>query len=431
MLKEGYSKMLKDQLQKKFVKDSAWLLFSQAVLAVCGLVLNIIITKQYGISSFGNFSIALKIYLVGSIVASFGLGIPALKYSAQFSGNREMMDKTMSASIQLTLISSVVVGLLAFASITLLASFFGDKTLESVLFAFFLALPFYSMNKVLALILNGQRDIKTVAMIQVLRWALILSLISFFIFLLHLELSAALLSFPATEFVLMAGTWIYRKKYFTFSFRTDRTWLKETFSFGGKSMLSSGLSDLNSYLDVFLLGYFADSRVTGIYSFAADIAKNLIVVSDIFMTGFNPLISSHHSNNQLHELKEKIRQVRNITYIIYLPLIAAAITIYWFLIKFMHAGIEESFVPFIILSLGILLFSGLKPFTAILELAGFPGEKLKMNLLLIIANALLLLILAQLWNINGIALATSISYVVSIILLNWFTQRKLNISLIG
>lgn len=424
-----YIEFSKEFFRKKFVKDSVWLLASQIVLAVCGFSLNILITKYYGISTFGSFSIAFKIYLIASIFSSFGISVSALKYSAQYAGNPEMLNKSISAAMMFVIVSSLLVTLLAIFLIPAFSFFFNDNSLNGLLLVFFSALPFYSLNKVLALVLNGQRDIIALSVTQILRWILLIVVISIVIFLLHFELTVALLAFPATEFLLLVPTWIYSKKYFSFSFRNEKKWLLEHFSFGGKSMFSYGISDINNYLDVFIIGYFTGNRMVGIYSFASDITKNLIVVADIFLANFNPIIATFYSTKQLKELKKLIKKIRNITYLIYIPLIISAIAVYFLIIKFIGAELEESMLPFIILSIGTFFLSGFKPFNAILELAGFPGTKLKMNILIIVVNFLLLLVFINIWGINGVALATTLSYIVSVFLLHWFSVKKLNISL--
>lgn len=194
-------------------------------------------------------------------------------------------------------------------------------------------------------------------------------------------------------------------------------------------MFSYGISDINNYLDVFIIGYFTGNRMVGIYSFASDITKNLIVVADIFLANFNPIIATFYSTKQLKELKKIIKKIRNITYLIYIPLIISAIAVYFLIIKFIGAELEESMLPFIILSIGTFFLSGFKPFNAILELAGFPGTKLKMNILIMVVNFLLLLVFINIWGINGVALATTLSYIVSVFLLHWFSVKKLNIPL--
>lgn len=425
-----YIAFLKDIFRKKFVKDSIWLLVSQATLALCGFSLNVLITEKFGVASFGNFSMALKIYLIASIFTSLGVGVSGIKYSAQYAGNREMLDKTMSAAMMVVIISALVITALLFFLLPIFGIFLNNISLKEILLILFTALPFYSINKLLILIINGQRDIVAVSIIQVSRWLLLIGMIIISVFLFDFNLSNSLIAFPITEIILVIATWIYSLRYFSFSFRNEISWLKEHFSFGGKSMFSYAISDITNNLDVFMIGYFFNSRQVGIYCFAADIAKNLLVISEIFSANFNPLITSLYFTKRYHELKNHIRNIRNLTFILYIPIILLACAIYYMIIQLMP-DVRDSFIIFIILSTGIFFLSGFRPFNAILELSGFPGAKLFLNSIIMAVTLLLVIFFINFGDINGVAVAIGISYIVNVLLLNAFSRKKLGISLIN
>lgn len=430
MIKQtGNIEFVRSIFQKKIAKDSLWLLASQVVLAVFGIFLNIIITKYFGIATFGTFSIAIKTYLIVSIFSTFGVGVSALKFSAQYADQRAMLDKSMSAALVVVLISSMLVILVLFFAMPLFSMAFSNISLNDLLEVFFIAIPFYSLNKVLSLILNGQRDIKAVSVIQISRWLLLISLISISIFVLQKDLTFVLLAFPVTELIILSGAWLYCKKYFSFSFSADKNWIKEHFVFGGKSMLFTAFTDLNNYLDVFLIGFFCGSKSVGVFSFAADAAKNLVVIADIVLTSLNPIISQLFHQNRLEELRGTIRKIRNITYLIYIPLCIGAVLVYVLLVNWLGVGLSESMVPFLVLTSGVFLFSGIRPFISILEFAGFPGEKLKLSVFVMLINFILLVLFINVWGVVGAALAFVFTNLISAILLNWLSVKKLDISL--
>lgn len=421
----SYSEML----NKKFVRDGVWLALSQVLLALCGLLINVLLTREFEVAGFGHFSLGLKVYLIVSLLAVFGCGSSMVKHVAQYKKEPEMLKECINSAMHMGLYSSLFFTLIAWAGVPLIVNLFDEPEL-AILYWFLPGIPLFTVNKILSGILNGMRSIKALALIQGLRWIVLTLFIIYFIYFGKNELEMMALAFGLTELILLPIGIRSTKKYYRFTFRPSDRWLRRHFSFGGQSMLSTALIDLYNYADVFMLGYFLNAQSVGLYVFASDIAKNLLALANIIQVNFNPIISELWHKNKITQLKAHMKRIRKLSFLIYLPLIVFSIAGYYLFIQyFMEKELMESMFPFTILSAGILLLALFKPFFSLPELTGHPGDNLLINIIVLVLNIILNYAFIFVWDINGVAMATVFSYLFSILLLYIFVKRRLSINI--
>ena len=64
---------IKNIVNYKFVQDSAYTFVSYMILAISGIIANILIGNAYGASGIGIFNQTVAIYMIFSLAAIFGL----------------------------------------------------------------------------------------------------------------------------------------------------------------------------------------------------------------------------------------------------------------------------------------------------------------------------------------------------------------------
>ncbi len=418
-----------DFYKKKFVKDGLWLGVSQVILAISGILINIILTQQYGASGFGIFSIGLKVYLILSLLAVFGCGSSVIKHVSQYKDNQREVDQIISSALILSLIASSMVAIMAYFLSPSLLHLFG-LTNHQILLYFLPGIPLFTMNKVLLGVLNGKRKIKHLSILQSLRWALILLLVLVAILLNKVEIQQIAIVFPISEAILFPFCWWSARNEFTFSFSPVKNWYRKNVVFGGQVMFSSAIIDLYTYTDVFMIGIFMNTKAVGIYAFASDICKNLLSLANLIQINLNPIISELWHKGEVVKLKNHIRRVRKTTHLIYIPIVLLAVFGYvLFVTHFMGEEFNASILPFIILSGGVFLLSGFKAIYSLPELTGYPGDNLLINFTILLVNILLNYVLLQIWSLDGVALATCISYFTSVVLLYALVKKRLSINI--
>ena len=70
-----------------------------------------------------------------------------------------------------------------------------------------------------------------------------------------------------------------------------RSAMGESFRFGNKALTGNFLLDINTRVDVFLLGILLNDRAVGLYSFAATVAEGAMQLPVLLRNNINPVLS--------------------------------------------------------------------------------------------------------------------------------------------
>lgn len=293
-------------------------------------------------------------------------------------------------------------------------------------------LIFFSINKVLLGFINGLRKMKFYAVTQSIRW-IILLLLTFIISSYSRNLSFVVISFPLTEVIIFIVLISQSKKFFEFRFTQVLSRMKEHLFFGGKSVLTESLSEVNSQVTVLLIGYFLTDQDAGNYSLAFNIARGFLMITAIIQLNFNPIIANLWAKHRLSELEDLFHKIRKTSIMFMLPVLFLAALIYPVFIQFFMknpSSYHPSILMFFILLIGIGVISPFYSVGAIFTMTGYPGEQFKIMLIIFFINICMNIVLIQKFKVIGAAISTSALYVLSTVLLILFVKKKLGIHLV-
>jgi O-antigen/teichoic acid export membrane protein len=227
---------------------------------------------------------------------------------------------------------------------------------------------------------------------------------------------------------------IYAIRFFKISIHNGfRNWLSENYRFGNKALLGNFLLDINTKVDVFMLGIFLTDSMVGIYSIAATIAEGFLQLPLLMRNNINPVITKAHTKKGFDILKQVIRKSKKGFYKIIALLGLASIAGFpLFLIVF---GIKEDFYLiwsiYAVLTLGVIITGGYLPFQMIFNQLGHPLIQTLFIFLLFISNVIMNAIFIPLTGVIGAAIGTSVSMIIQIIIMKYLvkriTQNKLSI----
>ncbi|NQU82924.1 MAG: oligosaccharide flippase family protein [Parcubacteria group bacterium] len=416
----------------KFGKDVAWYVASLITLAVCGVALNILIAWVYGASVLGAFNQVYAVYILLSQLAVFGIHFSVLKNISQFRAEKALCSKIISSALVITLLLSVLIILVSFG----LRGWIGD-ILQSPMVASGLkyALPgllFFALNKVLLAVLNSTRQMKAYAVGLGLRYVLMLC---FLIGLILFKASGNILPllFTASECILFFWLLSYVGRIYPFvGFSKWSGWFKKHFLFGLRAFGGGALSEINTRVDVLMLGFFTGDSIVGIYSLAAILAEGLLQLTVAFRANVNPILSKLYFEKGANELKKIIKQGIKMCYPVMAGVGTLAIIAYPLLIR-LFLGADNVFMlswpVFFILTLGIMASAGYMPFSMLLNQTGFPGSQTTLRALVLLTNIILNLALIPILGMYGAAIATSFSFVVLMGFLKLFVNHQLKIKI--
>jgi len=418
-------------LTGKFSRDVSWNLASFVFLGLSGILLNIIVGRFYGAEILGVFNQVFAIYIFLSQLAVFGLRFSVLKHVAEFSDDQQACNAIISSAIAVSALCAGVVSGISW----LLSDWFGSIfNSPRVAQGWLIVLPgffCFALNKVLMGVLNGFREMKAYAFATGSRYILmVIMLIGCVLF--KAPGYAITLAISWGEIILLfALLWTTRRLYRPVWITRWSGWGRRHFVFGAKSFLSGTLAELNTRVDVIMLGYFTTDRAVGIYSMAALIVEGFMQVLIVVRDNLNPLLTKYATQNRKEELKQMTRRGLIILYPAVTLLGLIAVLVYPYFIKFFVADQEFliGWLPFGILMAGLVLASGYLPFNMFLVQAGFPGLHTFFEIMIVGSNIVLNALFIPRWGLYGAAAATALSFILSVAYLKLLVKKRLDLKI--
>ena len=419
----------KEDLSSKFGQDILWNIASYGVMAVSGVAINVIIWLAYSPDVLGVFNQVFAVYVIASQFAVAGIHLSVVKYVAQYSSQVEIYRAVNTAAILLATViagfSAILLWILSEPIGILLNS---PEVARGVVYIS-PALFFFSINKVLLSILNGLSRMKLYAIFQALRYLLIVGAL---ITLILREVPSVVLPFAFTiaEGILLfcLSVSLFRE-FLVPPFGVLQRWVLNHLEFGLKGFGSNVLLQMNTRVDVLVLGYFMTDYYVGIYSLVAMLIEGIYQFLIVLRTVYNPRLVKLIIEQRTEQLKSMIKSGVRITY--RFMIIGGVIAVLLYPIGVLISENPQDFLRswpiFAILMSGIVLSSGYIPFGQILVQAGRPGLHTIMTLLLVFFNFTLNMLLIPALGIIGAAAATALAHVLGLLLLKIFTRRILQI----
>lgn len=418
----------------RFTRDVIWNVASLVVLGVSGLVINSLILAARGAEDLGIFNQVFAVYIVVSQLAVGGIQFSTLKYCSSAQNNLVECAQITSSAIML-------VGFIALpicAALYFLSGFIG-KILESpsVAFGINYALPglfFFALNKVIIMALNGLRHMRAFAVFQSLRYVLILASVTLVLALdwpgyrlpLSLTLSEIIL------FLVLMG-YLHIKLFpieISFS-KAMRNWFRQHISFGTRGFLSGVLTEMNTRVDVLMVGYFMSDMWVGVYSFGAIFAEGFAQLCTVMRQNLDPLIGQAFATGKKEQITELAGKVRKrfwpLMSLLGLVLVTGFPALIWLLAR--ETVVWQSWGVFTILVAGIVISSSYRPFIGLLLQGGRPGMFTIIMAGSVLLNALLNFLLIPWLGINGSALATACVFVMEALTVALLARRVFGLAL--
>lgn len=209
-------------------------------------------------------------------------------------------------------------------------------------------------------------------------------------------------------------------------------WISKHLSFGLRSFGAGVFVELNTRVDVLVIGFFLSDHAVGVYTYGAIFAEGFMQFIVIKRNILNPFIGKHLMKKDRSEFRkwlptQQVRVILIMAVLFVVCLIAEEGIRYFFLDPQVFAGGAQ---VFLILSLSMLAVSWVISFDGTLIQAGFPGTHTLTILGATFSNFLLNLMMVPWLGIMGAAFATAISVILGAALMVYLVRRRVNLSLI-
>lgn len=421
-------------LQNKLSADIIWTMGSFVILAASGIIINLLVTWFRDVAALGVFNLAYAVYIISSQIAVLGLHYSVMRHAALYVDQHHERNKLMYTACLVSVFLGVVAALVTYFIAPFLGELFHSSPTGQAIKYSSLGLLIFPLNKVLMAFLNGLRAMKAYSIIQSLRYLAVMVWV--------VGVAASSYAFEymtygffAAEFITTCTCLAYllHKKCFAIKFQCFCTdWVKKHFTFGGKSLLAGMFVELNSRIDVLLLGVFLSEKMVGIYSFVAMLVDGLYHMIVVVRTNFNPVLVGVVRDHQFKEAKKLLKTAKTYVYPAAGFLSICIIGAFWILshIIMPTKGLEEGMICLMVLCTCLTFISAFIPFDNLLMSSGLPGFQTIQHLVVIVSNILLNLLLVPIYGINGAAIATGMSYISGIMALVIFTRYFLGWNLL-
>lgn len=420
--------LLRDSLSRhKLTRDIAWSMGSFFILAISGIVINIVVTAVRDAAALGVFNLAYAVYIVVSQFAVWGIHYSVLRYSAFYAQDLEQRSRMLVTAGAMSLVLGAFFATAIYLAEPLLsAAFDSQQTGRAIQYAAF-GLVVFPLNKVLLAYLNGLREMKAFSILQGLRYSTVMVVVSV-VAVSDLDNAVMTLGFLVAEMLTASlALWLIARSHLARLGTVSLSWVKRHFVFGSKGLLGGMFAEVNSRIDVLLIGFFLDERSTGIYSFAAMLVDGLYHVLAMIRINFNPLLVAAVRDQNWAQAGELRRQSSRFVRPVVIALSALLVVSYAVLSLWVvpGKGLMEGFWSLLVLLLGLNIIAVLVPFDNLMVVSGHPGYQAAQQVSTVTVNALVAVAFIPWFGIEGAALGTATSYLAGMTLLYLFTRRLL------
>lgn len=409
-------------------RDIAWNVAPVVLLAVVGLALQLLIGRWWDEAALGAFNLVSSAFFIAGVVGACGLQFSVLRAVA---ADREhvapIVVGALAPSFALALAATGAFLLLARPTAMLVGS---EAVYEGMLWAA-PGVFCFSINKVLLGVVNGLRRMRAFAIYTSLRYLLIAA---------GLVLARAL-DWPAaqlgaiwtiTEGVLLVVLGI--ELVATVPLRRREGWrahIRDHVRFGVRGVTATLAAEVNSKLDVWMVGAALSDAQVGIYSLASAIAEGALQLAVVIQNNVNPVMARALATGRHAEVEQLARRTRR--WFVPAMIVACSIgaVVYPHLIPLLvgNERFADGATAFAILMAGTALASPWLPFGQVVLMGSRPGAYTT-YLLAVLAIAFVgNLIAIPLLGIEGAALGTSVSFVAAGVLLSVLARRLFGVRL--
>lgn len=402
---------------------------SFVIMGLCGILANILIGHFFDTVTLGIFNQVWAFYIFLSQLGAYGIHYSVLKFIAEV---HEDMARTkviaLSAIVLAVVFASVLTAFSCLAPPVLESMFKSPELAEAWMFAV-PGLWFFCINKVLLAIINGRLQMKTFAVANSSRYIILVFGI-LVMAQLKLPRSQIPMVLSVAEGVMFVGLVAHLQSIFRPVARAEFTaWIRSHLSFGTRSFVSGALMELNTRVDIIVLGFCSSDAAVGIYSMAASVAEGFAQIATVLRNNFNPIITRLYYEGKLEELSRQLRRGRNLFYISMFPASLLAIGVFPFFIEYVVRNNDfiEGWWPFTFLVGGVFAASGYLPFIMIFLQAGRPLLHTIFQSTVVVVNFALNLALVPVLGAKGAGLATGLSFVFMAAGIGVLSNRRLQI----
>ena len=407
-----------------------WNLGSLAILGLSGFLMLALIERCYDAETLGRFQLIWGVYVVLSQLGVGGLDRSVLRAVSQARGSPERIRRLAWGALAPGLLLSAGVALTLVSLRGTFAAWQGSPELVEMALYAAPGLFCFSVNKILLGVVNGLERMRAFAVYQSLRY-LAMPAGVWLCSAAGLPGSRVTLLFALAEGLLLA---ILVFEFLATVGGPRRGALAESSAhlrFGVRGLLAGVILELNTRLDVIMLGRFLPEDASiGIYSLAVAVAEGVFQVLTVLQNNYNPLLAQALIGDRAG-LSALIQRGRRQGFLLLAGLGAMAALGYPLGADLLMGdpAYRGGWLPFGLMIAGTVSAAAWLPFGQILLMGNRPGLHSAYMLSILAVNGVGNALLIPRFGLAGAALGTALSLAWSGQALRWLARRSLGVPL--
>jgi O-antigen/teichoic acid export membrane protein len=414
-------------------RDIGWNLVSVVLLGAVGLGLNFAIGGFWGADALGSFTLVTIPFFAFAVTGACGLQYAVLRAIAERPDDRDRVAVVAVGALVPGIILAALVTLVFIAARGPMGDLLASPAVtEGVLYAA-PGLFCFSVNKIILGVTNGLRRMRAYAIYTSLRYLLIAAgVITAKVLGLRADQLPVIWTIAECTLFCVLVVELLRTVAVARGFaRGWMTWARKHLDFGVRGVLATLAAEVNSKIDVWLLGVaLPDSRV-GIYSLASSLYEGAMQIAVVLQNNLNPLMAKAIADGDLPAVELLARRVRRWFVPAMIAICALAALAYPILVPTLlgDRAFADGAPAFAIMMTGLALASPWLPVNQILLMASKPGWYTVTIVIVLAVNVVGNFGLIPLFEVKGAALAAAASMTASAILIVVMARRKVGVKL--
>jgi O-antigen/teichoic acid export membrane protein len=400
-----------------YLKDTSWVGIATSVEYGLSYILILLISRLLNAEGLGQYSFVLAFAGLFFIFSDWGMSPLMVKdLSRDFSQANKYISNIITFK-GLLLISSLIVYL-----VTLMFLGRQDVFLALIIVGIIsLAGRFSGFFKN---ILRIKHKAKPIALTLVLERFLAV-IIGGFILWQYQSLNLFFIGLLASELIRLVVIYLFARKYFTYSFSFDWSFLKSLFVKGYPFIFIAVFAMVYVQLDTIMLSFMKGDVVTGWYNAAYKLINILNIITGVMLTFGAPLFSKLYKENK-QQLRTLFEHLLKYSLLLLFPIVVGVQLLSSRIVEFVYSfNSPETALVFQILIIAQVFVFLTTISSSLVAYADKQHIFAKIAGLGAVINIVLNLLLIPKFSLYGAAIATLITYVLMFIITHLYIKKKI------
>jgi len=408
-------------------KQSFTALFIKVLGGGFAFLFNILLARKLGADNSGIFFLCFSVVMIAVVIGRLGLDNVVLRDIAKYAINNKWgkLKGIFSYSVTISLISSVLMSLLVFFSADLISDqlFNMPEMSKSLRIMSLIIIPL----SIISIIASSLKGLKKIAQATVTESLLVpfFSVLSLYFLVKDNNLNQFLNYYVIIFIITLILAFYFWKKNTKFIIEKASSFsIREIFDSSIPLLWVTSMLFVNSWADRIFLGIYSNAESVGVYSIAMKVAMLVSFILVAVNSASSAKFSEFYQSNNIKALSNYCAKSTNLMATISLPVLILVIFFSDLILDFFGSEFTIGSTALIILCFGQFINVATGSVGQILAMT--TREKLLKKSILIGmgANIILNLILVPLYDMNGAAIATSISWIISTLFALYYVKKE-------